>query len=112
MAEFERHLDHVRNNILRFSLGRCPFGSQGYNRVLLQLFGYKSHGKSSLINSCKYVLDGGEYKVHAKESSYYGGVTVNRKAYQLTHTITIVDNRGNSRFNAFETGEIYAQLGK
>eukprot|EP00079_Xenopus_tropicalis_P017808 XP_004918221.1 PREDICTED: uncharacterized protein LOC101733000 [Xenopus tropicalis] len=107
----ERPEDHVRDHILQFSLGKCALGSQGYNRVLLQLFGYMGHGKSSLINSCKYVLGDGDYKRRAKTSRSHGGVTLNRKAYRLTRTITIVDNRGCSRFNAFETGEIYAQLG-
>ncbi|CAH2308221.1 Hypothetical predicted protein [Pelobates cultripes] len=34
-----------------------------------------------------------------------------RKSYQLTSSITMVDNRGWSMMNAFEMGEIYAQLG-
>lgn len=34
-----------------------------------------------------------------------------RTSYQLTDTITLVDNRGCPKVNNFETAEIYAQLG-
>ncbi|OCT64731.1 hypothetical protein XELAEV_18045828mg [Xenopus laevis] len=111
MAGSERTVDYVRDYIRHFSLDNCALGSQGYNRVLLQLFGFMSHGKSSLINSCKYVLDDGEYHIHAKALASHTSVTFNRTAYPLTDTITIVDNRGCSTFSAYETGEIYAQLG-
>ncbi|CAI9541107.1 unnamed protein product [Staurois parvus] len=50
----------LRANIMNFSLDEGNLGSQGYTRVLLQLFGYTGHGKSSFINSCKYVLENGE----------------------------------------------------
>ncbi|OCT70199.1 hypothetical protein XELAEV_18037120mg [Xenopus laevis] len=43
----------------------CPTGNQGYDRVLLQLFGFLGHGKSSFINTCKYVLEDGEYQNYA-----------------------------------------------
>ncbi|OCT64730.1 uncharacterized protein LOC121398222 [Xenopus laevis] len=111
MDGYERTVDRVRDYILQFSLDNCAFGNQGYNRVLLQLFGYMGHGKSTLINSCKYVLDDGEYRIYAKASASISSVTFNRTAYPLTNIITIVDNRGCSTFNAYETGEIYAQLG-
>eukprot|EP00079_Xenopus_tropicalis_P038939 XP_017952710.1 PREDICTED: uncharacterized protein LOC101733769 [Xenopus tropicalis] len=111
MAGYERPADHVRDYIRRFSLDNCALGSQGYNRVLLQLFGYMGHGKSALINSCKYVLDDGEYHIYAKALASHKSVTYSRTAYPLTDTITIVDNRGCATFNAYETGEIYAQLG-
>ncbi|KAE8578326.1 hypothetical protein XENTR_v10023467, partial [Xenopus tropicalis] len=111
MAEYERTSDHVRDYIQRFSLDNCALGSQGYNRVLLQLFGYMGHGKSSLINSCKYVLDDGEYHIYANALASHKSVTYSRTAYPLTDTITIVDNRGCGKFDANETGEIYAQLG-
>ncbi|OCT64717.1 hypothetical protein XELAEV_18045814mg [Xenopus laevis] len=111
MDGYERTVDYVRDYIQRFSLDNCALGNQGYNRVLLQLFGYMGHGKSSLINSCKYVLDDGEYHIHANALASHTSVTFNRTAYPLTDTITIVDNRGCSTFNAYETGEIYAQLG-
>ncbi|KAE8578330.1 hypothetical protein XENTR_v10023471 [Xenopus tropicalis] len=111
MPGYERPVDRVRDHIQNFSLDNCALGSQGYNRVLLQLFGYMGHGKSSLINSCKYVLDDGEYHIYAKALASHQSVTLSRTAYPLTDTITIVDNRGCATFNAYETGEIYAQLG-
>ncbi|OCT64722.1 hypothetical protein XELAEV_18045819mg [Xenopus laevis] len=111
MAGFERPLDQVRDYIQHFSLDNCAFGSQGYNRVLLQLFGFMGHGKSSLINSCKYVLHNENYHIHAKASASNKSVTYSRTAYPLTDTFMMVDNRGCSTFNAYETGEIYAQLG-
>ncbi|XP_063285174.1 uncharacterized protein LOC134571059 [Pelobates fuscus] len=109
--EESRPVDVIRHYIHNFSLNNCAHGNQGYNRVLLQLFGYMGHGKSSLINSCKYVLGDGPYQIYAKAEESYGGVTTSRTAYHLTPTITIVDNRGCSTMNSFQTGEIYAQLG-
>ncbi|KAM4026204.1 uncharacterized protein ACNLHF_026509 isoform 2-T2 [Anomaloglossus baeobatrachus] len=100
--------DYFRN----FSLDNGPLGNQGYSRVLLQLFGFTGHGKSSFINSCKYVLDDGPYTAHAKVAgSAEKPETMIRKAYELTENITLVDNRGCAKLSKDETGEIYAQLG-
>eukprot|EP00079_Xenopus_tropicalis_P030333 XP_012826258.1 PREDICTED: uncharacterized protein LOC101733995 [Xenopus tropicalis] len=108
-------MDHnqLRDYNQNFSLDHCPLGNQGYNRVLLQLFGFTGHGKSALINSLMYVLNAGKYEVHAKSGviSSGGAVTMERIAYGLTATITVVDNRGLGRMNEFERGMIYAQLG-
>ncbi|KAG9465009.1 hypothetical protein GDO78_019086 [Eleutherodactylus coqui] len=102
----------MRDYIKNFSLDNCPHGNQGYNRVLLQLFGYAGHGKSCFINSCKYVVDDGPYKVYAKVAKTENAPeTMIRKAYKLTDTITLVDNRGCVIIDKYETGEIYAQLG-
>ncbi|XP_077128147.1 uncharacterized protein LOC143784155 [Ranitomeya variabilis] len=100
--------DYIRN----FTLNNGPHGNQGYSRVLLQLFGYTGHGKFSFINSCKYVVDDGPYTAHAKVAgSAEKPKTMIRNAYELTETITLVDNRGCAKMNKDETGEIYAQLG-
>ncbi|CAI9579906.1 unnamed protein product [Staurois parvus] len=57
----------LRDNIMNFSLDEGDLGSQGYTRVLLQLFGYTGHGASAFINSCKYVLENGEiFKEYAE----------------------------------------------
>ncbi|MEE6515163.1 hypothetical protein FKM82_023680 [Ascaphus truei] len=103
--------DQLREYITSFSLDKCALGSQGYNRVLLQLFGYLGHGKSSFINSCKYVLNEGEFKRYSDTGHSDGGKTTRRIAYPLTDTITVVDNRGCATMNGYETGEIFAQLG-
>ncbi|XP_053326559.1 uncharacterized protein LOC128501188 isoform X1 [Spea bombifrons] len=102
--ECEQLRDIVQN--FRFH----PQDAQGYNRVLLQLFGYLGHGKSSFINSCKFVLDG-EYKIIAEAGIKDGGLTMERKSYRVTDSITLVDNRGFGFMNDFEKIEIYAQLG-
>ncbi|KAM5151642.1 uncharacterized protein ACMZJ9_009876 [Mantella aurantiaca] len=97
-----------------FSLDDGDRGNQGYRRVLLQLFGYMGHGKSSFINSCKYVLNGGRQFVEyaeAGQSRDGGSVTLIRKAYHLTAKITMVDNRGFRAMSDFERCEVYAQLG-
>ncbi|XP_066433135.1 uncharacterized protein [Eleutherodactylus coqui] len=102
----------MRDYIKNFSLDNCPHGNRGYNRVLLQIFGYTGHGRSTFINSCKYVVDDGPYKAYAKVApSENAPETMIRKAYELTDTITLVDNRGCLRMAKNETGEIYAQLG-
>ncbi|XP_056391051.1 uncharacterized protein LOC130284598 [Hyla sarda] len=101
-------IDYIRS----FRLDSCRHGNQGYSRVLLQLFGYTGHGKSSFINSCKYVMDDGPYKVYAKVArSDDKPETMIRNTYELTDTVTMVDNRGCVKMNKDETGEIYAQLG-
>ncbi|KAM5152264.1 uncharacterized protein ACMZJ9_010468 [Mantella aurantiaca] len=107
------NVDQLKDHIRSYSLNDCPLGNQGFNRILLQLFGYLGHGKSSLINSCKHVLQdrGREFTAVAQSGAADGGLTMERKSYPLTHTITIVDNRGCATLNGYETGEIYAQLG-
>lgn len=105
----------MRKYIQNFSLDNCKLGNQGYNRVLLQLIGFGGHGKSSFINSCKYVIDDGPFKIYAETASAVscaGAKTMKRSSYKLTKTITLVDNRGCAKMNKEETGEIYAQLGK
>ncbi|XP_063791187.1 uncharacterized protein LOC134945676 [Pseudophryne corroboree] len=107
-------MDHrqLRDNIRTFSLGDCARGNQGYNRVLLQLFGYTGHGKSSLINSCIYALeDAGGFIERAEAGDKHKGTTMIRKAYELTGNITMVDNRGYSKMDGFQRAEVYAQLG-
>ncbi|XP_063791204.1 uncharacterized protein LOC134945691 [Pseudophryne corroboree] len=97
--------------INNFSLDDCPRGNQGFTRVLLQLFGFLGHGKSSFINTCKYVLEDGEFKTYADVTVSDGGNTTARITYPLTDTLTLVDNRGASVMNSYEIGEIFAQLG-
>nr|DBA18952.1 TPA: hypothetical protein GDO54_014842 [Pyxicephalus adspersus] len=105
-------IKQLRDYIKKFSLEDGDLGSQGYNRVLVQLFGYLGHGKSSFINSCKYVLQDGEnFQEHAEARETDHGLTMIRNAYPLTDVITIVDNRGCSTMNDFERAEVYAQLG-
>ncbi|XP_044159889.1 uncharacterized protein LOC122945090 [Bufo gargarizans] len=102
----------MRDSIRNFSLDSGPRGNQGYSRVLLQLFGFTGHGKSSFINSCKYVVNDGAYTMYAKvASSEEKPETMIRNAYELTSAISIVDNRGCAKMNKNETGAIYAQLG-
>ncbi|XP_066433170.1 uncharacterized protein [Eleutherodactylus coqui] len=104
----------LRQYILNFSLDDGPHGNLGYNRVLLQLFGLTGHGKSSFINSCKYIIDDGEEFIEHVEPGHIrteGAKTMIRKAYKLTENITIVDNRGFSTMDSFQRAEIYAQLG-
>ncbi|XP_075034887.1 uncharacterized protein LOC142097165 [Mixophyes fleayi] len=102
----------LKENIYNFSLDYCPGGNQGYNRVLLQLFGFLGHGKSSLINSCIYTLEyAGEFKEHAEAQKINSGCTIIRESYELTNNITLVDNRGYSTMDNFKRAEVYAQLG-
>lgn len=72
------------------------------------------HGKSALVNSCKYVLDDeGGFIEHAEAGEIKGGaVTLTRRAYDLTEAITIVDNRGYATMDSFERIEVYTQLGE
>ncbi|CAI9538064.1 unnamed protein product, partial [Staurois parvus] len=105
------NIQDLTASIMNFSLDEGDLGSQGYTRVLLQLFGYTGHGKSAFINSCKYVLENGEiFREYAKTRETDHGLTMVRY-YDLTSVITIVDNRGCSRMSDFERAEVYAQLG-
>ncbi|KAE8578298.1 hypothetical protein XENTR_v10023444 [Xenopus tropicalis] len=98
--------------INNYSLNDCPTpkGNQGYDRVLLQLFGFLGHGKSSFINTCKYVLEDGDYQNYTDSKKSEGGDTKTRVTYPLTDTLTLVDNRGCSVMNDYETAEVFAQL--
>ncbi|XP_069591625.1 uncharacterized protein [Ranitomeya imitator] len=105
------------NRFTRMFVGYKSRGNQGYSRVLLQLFGYTGHGKSSFINSCKYVLDDGEEFIEyamaggEEEEECRGAMTKARVAFDLTRNITLVDNRGCLTMGSFQKAEIYAQLG-
>ncbi|XP_069591221.1 uncharacterized protein [Ranitomeya imitator] len=105
MQSIPEMTDYIKN----FSLKDC--NKKGFSRVLLQLFGYLGHGKSSFINTCKYVLDDTEFEPYADVKNNDGGNTTERITYELTDTLTLVDNRGCSIMNEYETGEIFAQLG-
>ncbi|XP_069591222.1 uncharacterized protein [Ranitomeya imitator] len=105
MQSIPEMTDYIKN----FSLKDC--NHKGFSRVLLQLFGFLGHGKSSFINTCKYVLDDTEFKAYANAEDEVGGNTKERITYELTDTLTLVDNRGCAIMNEYETGEIFAQLG-
>ncbi|XP_073491520.1 uncharacterized protein [Aquarana catesbeiana] len=111
MAGPQRPLHEMRDYIRTFSLDTLPHGNQGYQRVLLQLVGHIGSGKSALINSCKCVLDDGEFIMYAKATDAPGAVTSSRTAYELTPTISIVDNRPVIIMMKMEMAEVYAQLG-
>ncbi|XP_073490835.1 uncharacterized protein [Aquarana catesbeiana] len=104
-------MDKLRSVIDSFSFDRCKGGNQGFNRILIQLFGLLGHGKSSFINTCIYVWQDGEYENWAKANENDGGLTMHRIPHKLTSNIVLVDNRGSGTMNAYETGEIFAQLG-
>lgn len=101
----------MRDYIRTFSLDTLPHGNQGYQRVVLQLLGYVGSGKSALINSCKCVLDDREFIMYAEATNAQGAVTLNRTAYELTPTISIVDNRPVMKMKGVQVAEMYAQLG-
>ncbi|XP_073493809.1 uncharacterized protein [Phyllobates terribilis] len=100
-----------RSQILQFDVQKNSLEANGYKRILLQLFGFSGHGKSSFVNSCIYTLQDGIFQAKASASLRYGGKTMERLAYKLTDCITLVDNRGHGKMMNSETGEIYAQLG-
>ncbi|XP_071977861.1 uncharacterized protein [Engystomops pustulosus] len=103
--------DEMRHFIQNFSFDRCKRGSQGFNRILIQLFGLLGNGKSSFINTCIYVWEDQQFKNWAKAWGSDGGSTTERIPYKLTENITLVDNRGCAKMDEREYGEIYAQLG-
>ncbi|KAM3916921.1 uncharacterized protein RB166_016089 [Leptodactylus fuscus] len=99
-----------RRKIRDFTFDRCKRGNQGFERILLQLFGYVGHAKSSFINTVKCVWSNSEYKNYANAGDDDGSRTTARVTYPLTDNIVLVDNRGCGKMNAYETGEIFAQL--
>ncbi|XP_040211477.1 uncharacterized protein LOC120942564 [Rana temporaria] len=99
-----------RQFIRDFSFHNCKLGNQGFQRLLIQVFGYAGHGKSSFINTCKIVWENSSYNNYTKASGSQGGDTMDRRTYQLTENIILVDNRGCSAMKSHEKGEIFAQL--
>ncbi|XP_071970202.1 uncharacterized protein [Engystomops pustulosus] len=100
-----------RRYIQQFKVQDNSLAENGYRRILLQLFGCTGHGKSTFINFCIYTLGDGEYELKAEASGSPSAVTSERRAYQLTDCITIVDNRGFGLSPEDVIGEICAQLG-
>lgn len=81
-----------------------------FKRILIQLFGFAGHGKSSFVNSCLFAATGGRFNDYAGEATSQGAKTIDRRGYKLTDSITIVDNRGFAKMDSAEEWEIYAQL--
>ncbi|KAG8545362.1 hypothetical protein GDO81_021034 [Engystomops pustulosus] len=99
-----------RRKIRDFSFDKCKKGNQGFQRILLQLFGYNGHGKSSFINSIICAWFKSDYKNYANSGGNVKASTEHRMTYPLTNNIVLVDNRGCPTMTAHETGEIFAQL--
>ncbi|XP_073505032.1 uncharacterized protein [Phyllobates terribilis] len=103
----------LKQRILNYQLQGSSLGDLGYTRILLQFCGLAGHGKSSLINSFIYTLNGGKFSASApvapaEQSS--GGFTTKRLPYELTGIITLVDNRGFGKTDSFEREEVYSQM--
>ncbi|KAG8433505.1 hypothetical protein GDO86_017697 [Hymenochirus boettgeri] len=96
---------HLTQYIKEYKLKCRPF-----HRILIQLFGFAGHGKSSFVNSCLFVMGGGEFQDAAGEGSSQGAKTIDRRGHQLTESITIVDNRGFGKMDTSEAWQVYAQL--
>ncbi|CAJ0934185.1 unnamed protein product [Ranitomeya imitator] len=84
--------------------------NNGIQRVLLQVFGMLGQGKSSLINSCLCVMKGGGYNNTAPSGSNHGGMTIERKEFELTNHLVMIDNRGFNKLNPTEVLEMSAQF--
>ncbi|XP_073491126.1 uncharacterized protein [Aquarana catesbeiana] len=104
-------MEELKRVINNFSFDRLKNGNQGFNQILIQLFGLLGHGKSSFINTCIYVWQDGEYKNWAKANEGDGGFTKHRIPHTITSNIMVVDNRGLPKLDAYGSGEIFAQLG-
>ncbi|XP_073416593.1 uncharacterized protein [Dendrobates tinctorius] len=102
-------IEELTQSIKNFRFGECESAGQGYKRILLQLFGFLGHGKSSFINSCKYVLDDEDYVDYAGANMSNTRRTSARISYKLTECITLVENRGCEKMDSYE--EIFPQLG-
>ncbi|KAG8547648.1 hypothetical protein GDO81_027865, partial [Engystomops pustulosus] len=100
-----------RRKIRDFSFDKCKKGNQGFQRILLQLFGYVGHGKSSFINSIICAWFKTNFKNYANAAGTDESHTTQRLTYGLTNNIVLVDNRGCASMSAYESGEIFAQLG-
>ncbi|XP_077129855.1 guanylate-binding protein 1-like [Ranitomeya variabilis] len=100
-----RNINQLKQYIQGYQL---PQGS--FNRVVIQLFGFAGHGKSSFVNSCLFTMSSDGFHDYAGEATSQGGKTMDRRGYKLTNSITIVDNRGLSKMDSAQEWEVYAQL--
>ncbi|XP_073416776.1 uncharacterized protein [Dendrobates tinctorius] len=103
----------LKQRILTYRLEGSSLGDLGYTRILLQFCGLAGHGKSSLINSFIYTLNGGRFSASAPVATAQqsgGGFTTERLPYELTDIITMVDNRGFGKADSFEREEVYSQM--
>ncbi|XP_077129815.1 uncharacterized protein LOC143785042 [Ranitomeya variabilis] len=102
--------EELRRKIRDFTFDKCERGNQGFHRILLQVIGYSGHGKSSFINTVMCVWSNSDYKNWSNAADTDEENTTERLTYQLTKNIVLVDNRGCSKMNTYEIGEIFAQL--
>ncbi|KAM8962446.1 guanylate-binding protein 1-like [Pelodytes ibericus] len=79
----------LTNYILNYRLD-----NRDYDRVLIQVFGFVGHGKSSFVNSCLYTLSKKSFQDMAGESTPNMVKTMDRRGYHLTDVISVADNRG------------------
>lgn len=82
------------------------------------LFGTTGIGKTSLLNSLKYAVNGELQDLHREQvapADYQGGHTVRRLAVRLTKHIAFIDNRGVGAEDLGAPGhtdEMIRQLGR
>ncbi|XP_071978650.1 uncharacterized protein [Engystomops pustulosus] len=81
-----------------------------YEWVSLQLFGMLGHGKSSLVNTCLYVVRRGDFRNVAGSGKSNFPITMERNDYILTPKVHITDNRGLNMMTPEELEGISAQM--
>ncbi|KAE8577602.1 hypothetical protein XENTR_v10022971 [Xenopus tropicalis] len=100
-----------RERLLEYTVPN-PIGGvrHQFTQVFIMLFGMLGHGKSSLINSCICVLNNCDFRNYCGAHNTDSASTTARFIYNLTQTLSIVDNRGFNKMNDEEMLEATAQL--
>lgn len=96
----ERKISRKRIKLLNKKPGESndfPKGVSVPGRLFISLFGEIGTGKTSLINSLKYTIEGKLKSLHRIQSSdrrYQGGHTLESLEVVLTKGLSVIDNRG------------------
>lgn len=115
-----------KNHRMRSKLTKTTPGDSGNfakgvhfpNRLLISLFGETGTGKTSLINSLKYAINGrlmDTQRIQTAHEEYHGAYTMESLEVVLTDHLSVIDNRGINSEKAANTAlqeDVIRQMGK
>ena len=95
-----QEIGRIRINLMTKKPGKSNYFPQGVevpNRLFISLFGEIAAGKSSLINSLNYIIEGllnGQQRTQTAAQNFQGAHTMESLEVVLTEHLSVIDNPG------------------
>lgn len=120
ILDLRQEIEEQRTRVKGYKPGESmEFSDMSFPDILnVGLFGTTGIGKTSLLNSLKYAINGELRDLNREQvapADFQGGHTVRRQAVRLTKHIAFIDNRGVGAEDLGAPGntdEMIRQLGK